>query len=266
MRLLYDRLTVYMKHTAYAPSLAGAVVFQNHDALRAVVEEGAEVETLPAFTPPYPKVFIEVHLPFYFKKDVYAGVLIEAVDCPDGELPEPIAPLKLADTTPPRWLLFITTYIDPKAFPKRLPFARGVMVLDRAGRPIALATDEHPEALGLVATALSAETEPYVQIVYDVAADLIERGSMERFAEQLTDAALFTLGLLHVKNVEVVDQQPNRQESRKFQKHYGQPLTTFKVLRIAGKGGSAGATIGARGDGSRRGEVVKDYAVGGGHV
>lgn len=245
-RLLYDRLLLYLKGTEFAVMLDGATILQNHDALRAVWEDGTQIDELPSLAPVYPRMFVETRLPFFFKKEVYGGVLLEATECPDGDLPFPIAPLRLAEDARPRWVLAVLAFVDPKTYPHRVPFAESLIILDERGQSIPLAT-EQSGIVGLCATWLSEATNYYVQSVYAVAGDYIPPGTMEEFAEQLVDSALLTLGLLHIKNIETVDMEPNRQESRKFEKHYGQPLARYKVLKVTGKGGGAGTVIGGNG-------------------
>lgn len=244
-RLLYDRLTVYMRGTAWDRALSGATVIQNYDALRSVWFEHADVEALPSFAPIYPKMFIEVNLPF-LTRETYGGVLISAIESRDGMLPASIEPMRLAVDTPVRWSLGVSTFIDPKVLPRQYPFSHSIVVLDETGHPIPLAHQDDPQRLGFSATWLDPRIEEAVQQVYEVAAGIIEPGSMDTFSTALLDAALFTVGLLHVKNVQAVDVEPNHKQSRKYEKHYGQPLTRYKVLKVTGKGASSGQTIGER--------------------
>lgn len=44
--------------------------------------------------------------------------------------------------------------------------------------------------------------------------------------------ALMTLCFLHIRNVSVADVAPNEVLSRKYERHFGVPLTTYKVLKV----------------------------------
>lgn len=251
-RLLFDRLNLQLKGSPYERILAGAMVIQNYDALESVWFQDASIDELPSFAPIYPKVFVETHMPFMFSKEIYGGVIIEATESKDGELPISISPLRLAEDRSPRWVLNAMSFIDPKWNRTITEFARSITVLDAQGKPIALALETEPDSLGFSATWLNPTVAQLIDEVYDRFPGLLMPGVMDQFAEKLLDAALFTIGLLHVKNVQAVDVEPNHKEAKKFKKHYGLEMTRYKVLKITGKGGSAGTVIGERGSGSSK--------------
>ncbi len=231
-RLLFDRLNLQLKGSPYERILAGAMVIQNYDALESVWFQDASIDELPSFAPIYPKVFVETHMPFMFSKEIYGGVIIEATESKDGELPISISPLRLAEDRSPRWVLNAMSFIDPKWNRTITEFARSITVLDAQGKPIALALETEPDSLGFSATWLNPTVAQLIDEVYDRFPGLLMPGVMDQFAEKLLDAALFTIGLLHVKNVQAVDVEPNHKEAKKFKKHYGLEMTRYKVLKI----------------------------------
>lgn len=47
-----------------------------------------------------------------------------------------------------------------------------------------------------------------------------------------TNIMMLAFGLMNCRNVQLIDQAPNRYTSEKYERHFGVPLTTYKVLKV----------------------------------
>lgn len=238
MKLLYDRLRKQMLGTPVQELLEDATVFFNDDALQCAVNNEVELEMLPSLAPPYEKFFIECRIPKFdeIKKRgamimPRIGVMITALDYPDGVLAAQHSGVVY------RWSYEMILFMENANNGSVTHIGAGCVLLDEDGQamPFASQSDEK----GYCYFTWNAAFFEQIHKTYDA-----ERG-YEVLPQTIIDAALYTVGMLHCKNIGTDIIEPSRAESHKFEKKFGMPMARYHVLKITGKGSSAGQQIGA---------------------
>lgn len=239
MKLLYDLLRRQMRDTPVLALLQDATVFFNSDALERAVNGEVELELLPSLAPPYEKFFIECPFPMLDnlkQMGVVAtpriGAMITALEADEmimGKWHDAVA-------AEPRWSYEVILFLENVNTGYVSTVGAANVLLDAEGQAIAF-------------TKNGQEGYCYFMMQPDFHDDVVKRGADQDgyfvLAQTIVDAALYTVGMLHCRNIGTDVIEPSRAESHKFEKRYGFPMTRYHVLKVTGKGSAAGEQIGA---------------------
>ena len=245
MKLLYDRLRIQERATDIAPLLADATVFYNNDALQQVIAGEVDLEELPTLAPPYPKFFVECLMPRFDESRRLGmeimpsiGVMISALDYPDGLLAQSFHTI---DDQPYRWSYEMLLFMENKNTHKIENVGAGNILLDVEGQAMPFATCEggRPGYANFV----------WQQDFFTKMPKVEDTERLNVLPQIMIDAALYTVGMLHCRNIGTEVVTPRRSESHKMEQRYGLPMTRYHILKVTGKGSAAGTLIGAPGAG-----------------
>lgn len=229
MKLLYDRLRIQERDTPLARSLADATVFYNDDALQRAVAGEIALEELPSLAPPYDKFFIECRVPMFdaLKRagalsTPLVGILINAVDIGADEAV--------------RWEYRMVLFMENQNTYTIERLGTALVLLDGDGQ----AVEFQNERGGEPGYCYFAWAEQYR--AHFGAGELT--GDHYVLPQLIIDAAMYTVGMLHCRNIGTDIVAPRRAEAHKFEKRYAMPMARYHVLKVTGKGYGAGEHIG----------------------
>lgn len=269
-KLLFDRISAEMipmaladksipedMRAGIAKTYREATVFVNDDALRQILDGEVSIDDLPSFAPPYDAFFIESNAPSSEKRtrtpgndgDVIfnfgarVGGLFFPCDMVNGSYEgegwvEGCVPV---DNTVLRWRYEINLFLETPNLDYML-FATAVIMLDNLGKPIAVMKDEQ---IGYSYIQLEETFKETLRINsprgqdYDFAFD-----HWYEYAGMALNACMFTIGMLHCRNIGTEEFEPRASENHKYRKKNGFPMHRYHVLKITGKGKDAGELIG----------------------
>lgn len=234
-----------------------STVFLNEDALRQVIDGEVDIDELPSFAPPYNTFFIEslapssekrVQLPsgdgkvqFNFGRRV--GALFTSYethkDSVDGD--GWVTGCIPVDESEIRWRMDAYLFVETPNLDFQW-FANIVVFLDSDGKPAAFLKDDQ---IGYSYIKLNEEFLHLIRNMawrdndYQFAVD-----GWYEYAGMVLNASMYTLGMLHCRNIGSEIFQPSAAESHKYQKKNGFPMHSYHILKITGKGKDAGELIG----------------------
>lgn len=237
MRLMFDRLRLQMRNTPLNDLLSNTTVFYNDDALRQAINGEVELEELPSLAPPYDKFFVEFRMPlfdearerYHILAMPYAGVHITALRYPEGVMAKFAGDLY-------EWSYEMIAFLENQNTGEIDNLGAGYVLLDTNGQALEFTTE-------------AGETG-YCRFTWGIKYRDPKTGappSRDRdiLPQTILDAALYTVGMLHCRNIGTTIVDPRRAEAKKMLKHYGVPMTRYHILKVTGKGSGAGAEIGA---------------------
>lgn len=241
MKQLYDLLRRQERATPLLALLNDATVFFNDDAIQQAVNGTIELEELPSLAPPYDKFFIECRLPLLadlrkvgIRTPPRVGALFVASDAADSASQQYVE-------AGARWTYEIRLFIENPKANIITALGKAIVILDGDGQALAF-TDPNGE----------------VGYCYFVANDMFKQvvslngDRAYELPQAIVDAALYTVGMLHCRNIGTDVIAPSRAEAHKFERKYGLPMVSYHVLKVTGKGSAAGTQIGAPGTGAKR--------------
>lgn len=250
MKLLFDRLRAQVRGTPLEDRLKDAVVFYNDDALQQAIDGNIELEELPSLAPPYATFFIECKFPLFDEvRDMQVvamprmGALITALEYPEGQSPR----LRVERNQQFRWAYEILLFLENLNTFTIETVGAGRVLLDGDGQALRFTLNAAP-ALGYCYFTFDADY--YTRLTTDVPRENPSDHNM--LPQMMIDAALYTVGMLHCRNIGTNLVAPSRAEGHKFEKRHGVPMSSYRILKVTGKGRDAGTTIGAPGTGAKK--------------
>lgn len=215
-------------------------VIDGEGALGRVMQEGYQLlGQLPAFTPPFEAIWIELG-----KMDTgnlgpayYAGVGIRTTDVRERDLPKAVQEAMDKYGKSIGWTLEMTIIVD--TLPPNIGewMARFNMMLTSEGGLIAVLNDQNETGFDLGDLVLNAKLLESARSE-DMRKDL-EEGARAIAVECVT-ASLMVLGMLHCKNVKLEEQKPSAKTLKKRLKHGKPTEERFYTIKVTGKGARAG--------------------------
>lgn len=236
--------------------LFNAPVFLNSDAIERVARGEVELEQLPSFAPPYGNLFVEANIPFVTAHEESEGSVKVRIGNRmamhvigfDRQHPESHSeddggksaidgciPL---DESELRWTLNFMLFTEGALHkPKR--FAMATVFLDGDGKPLPLMQGEN---VGYSYVRLD---EAFFGEIGDFMRSMgYSLDTWYEFAETALNAGMYTLGMLHCRNIGTQVFEPKAAENHKYERKHGIPMTKYHILKITGKGRDAGELIG----------------------
>lgn len=263
-KLLLDRVDVHLravsKDSRSVKSLDTLVAFLNETALEQFFNEDIDLKDLPSFAPPYEDFFVETRVPFFIiepdsikvksRPDISVGAWFHAYDAriegcgpldldlfPDEEPATPLEPEQV------RWTYSIAFFTEDRRHKVYLG-AEAVMYLDAAGHVISFRKGEQT-------------SESFLMLINDFIDEVFREQELsdaeeknaailhwQDFFSAVLSASLYTIGLLHCRNIGTQEFIPSAGESHKFERKHGTPMHKYHVLKITGKGQGAGTLLG----------------------
>lgn len=245
-KLLFDRLRVQVRGKPHDDYLRSAIVFYNDDAMRQTLAGQVVVSDLPSLAPPYPLFFIECSMPLFDTIKAMGavampsiGVLFKALNYEDGVAGGWQTPDRLVYG----WAYEIALFLENKNTRQIECVGVANMLLDAQGQPIAFAPQGYSHAS-------ICHFRWNDQFRAKLPSTQVEADQMTVLPETMMDAALYTIGMLHCRNIGTEVITPRRAESHKLERKFGVKMASYHVLKVTGKGGAAGTLIGAPGTGT----------------
>lgn len=260
MKLLFDRFRAGVKpeQEPYLFKILNDVtVLVNEDAIERVAAGEIDLGELPSFVPPYRYCFVECAMPMVkqitdksgnlrIRVATRIGAFVTYYEQYSNEIRheesihrgcKPLEPDEV------RWTVSMIFIVE--GFRKQVyKFGDAVLFLDYAGKPLAMM---HDDEAGYSYTKLDPDmakeleetflSENYSPLDLDLTPWL-------EFMELSLDAVMYTLGMMHCRNIGTEEFRPNASESHKWERKYGVPMNRYHVLKITGKGREAGTLLG----------------------
>lgn len=248
--LLYRQVTAraYPQAKTY---LEGCHVIDGEGAIGRIVLEGYDIlDQLPAFTPPFPKTWVELGKMQVGKVALqhYAGVIVTAADVRSKQ-DEPDFPPDVKQYLADKgerigWSLVMIVNVDT------LPTSTGewlgmfTILLTEKGQLVGSVSEDGKTQLGKIELNESlvdlSKMEASTWQGLDITADDIQAGA-EGLVQDCAMATLFVMGMLNCKNVALEEVVPSRKVQKKREKHGRLTGERCYIIKVTGKGARAGS-------------------------
>ncbi len=253
-KLLFDRLRLQEKGTDFGAELANAHVFYNGTVMQEMAEDTIDMADVPSFALPYPITFVEADLPdadddgnIIYRAGQQAGILFRQLDY-DPTRSKALRFLRGEC----RWFIESTLFLNMPGWGKIDLVCQCMIALDDQGviLPVQYGTVD-ANTFGLWYLKRNPDFYDLLgQYMRETNAEM-NLDDYDSFMSMILEGGLYTLGLLHCRNIGTEVVMPRRSESHKQEKRSGIPMSSYKVLVITGKSKVAGTIIGQRSIGKK---------------